>query len=82
MALAPGEMSAAPVETRYGLHIIHLARRVDGRELPFEAVAERIADYLRDSVTRRASAQFIARLVSRAEITGITLEGAEAHRVN
>jgi peptidyl-prolyl cis-trans isomerase C len=75
-------MSTTPVETRYGLHIIRLDRKIDGRELPFEAVADRIADYLRDSVTRRASAQYIARLVSRAEITGITLEGAEAHRVN
>lgn len=82
IALAPGEISQAPVETRYGLHIIHLARKVDGRELPFDVVAERIADYLRDSVMRRASAQYIARLVARADITGIALEGAEAHRVN
>jgi len=81
-ALTRGTMSTTPVETRYGLHIIRLDRKIDGRELPFEAVADHIADYLRDSVTRRASAQYIARLVSRAEITGITLEGAEAHRVN
>jgi len=30
---------------------------------------------------RRATAQYIARLVSNAQITGITLDGAEAHRV-
>jgi peptidyl-prolyl cis-trans isomerase C len=81
-SLAPGKMSTAPVETRYGFHVTRLDRKIEGRELPFEAVSDRIADYLRDSVTRRASAQYIARLVSRAEITGITLEGAEAHRVN
>jgi peptidyl-prolyl cis-trans isomerase C len=50
--------------------------------LPFERVSDRIADYLRDSVARRATAQYLARLVSRAEITGIALAGAEAHRVN
>jgi len=54
-ALAPGTISEAQGETRYGLHIIRLDRPVDGCELPFELVAERIADYLRDSVKRRAS---------------------------
>ena len=82
LALAPGELCAEPVETRYGFHIIRLARKHEGRELPFEAVAERIADYLRESVRRRADAQYVARLVSAAEITGLTLDGAEAHRVN
>jgi peptidyl-prolyl cis-trans isomerase C len=81
-ALAPGAISPEPVETRYGLHIIRLDRRIEGRELPFERVADRIADYLRESVARRATAQYLARLVSRAEITGIALAGAEAHRVN
>ena len=82
VTLAPGKMSSAPVETRYGFHIIRLDRKIDGRALPFEIVAERIAGYLRDSVMRRACAQYIARLVSRAEITGIALAGADAHRVN
>jgi len=80
-ALEPGEISA-PVATRYGLHIIRLERRIEGRELPFELVADRVRDYLRDAVTRRATAQYIARLVSRAEVTGIALDDAAAHRVN
>ena len=82
LALAPGELCPEPVETRYGVHIIQLGRKHEGRELPYEAVAERIADYLRESVRRRANAQYIARLVSAAQITGLALEGAEAHRVN
>lgn len=81
-ALAPGETTRQPVETRYGFHIIRLDRRIDGERLPFELVAGRIADYLRECVTRRATAQFIARLVSRAEIAGIELAGAQAHGVN
>ena len=82
VALAPGELCAAPVATRYGLHIIRLDRRHDGRTLPYEAVAGRIADYLRESVRRRADAQYIARLVSAARIEGIALASAEAHRVH
>jgi len=80
--LAPGELSAEPVETRYGFHIVRLDRKHEGRALPYEVVAGRIADYLRESVCRRASAQYVARLISAAQITGLELEGAEAHRVN
>jgi hypothetical protein len=53
-----------------------------GSDLPFEQVAGRIAGYLRESVRRRALAQYIARLVSAAKITGIDLADAGAHRVH
>jgi peptidyl-prolyl cis-trans isomerase C len=82
MAMAPGELSAAPVASRYGFHIIRLDRRIDGRELEFAAVAGQIAAYLADRSRRTATAQYVARLVSRAAIAGIEIAGAEAHRVN
>lgn len=81
-ALAPGALSDPPVATRYGFHIIRLDRKHEGRILPYEAVAERIAAYLAESVERRAAAQYIARLAARATITGITLASPEAHRVS
>jgi len=81
-ALEPGELCAEPVATRYGFHIVRLERRHAGRVLPYEAVAERIADYLRESVRRRADAQYIARLVSAADIAGVDLAGAETLRVH
>ncbi|MFS8115132.1 peptidylprolyl isomerase [Rhizobium jaguaris] len=74
-ALVPGEISA-PVETRYGVHLIRLVRKIEGALLPFEAVKNRIADYLEDHVRRQATAQYIALLIGRAEIRGIALEGA------
>ena len=82
IALEPGQLCDAPVETRYGFHIIRLDRKHDGRALPYEVVADRIADYLRDSVRRRADAQYIARLVSAAKIEGVDLAGADALRVH
>jgi peptidyl-prolyl cis-trans isomerase C len=82
-ALSPGAITEQPVTTRYGLHIIRLDRKIEERDLPFEIVASRVADYLRESVQRRATAQYIARLVSSASITGVGLDGAaEQHRVN
>lgn len=73
--LAPGEISG-PVETRYGVHLIRLVRRIDGARLPFEAVRERIRAYLEEHVRRRAAAQYIALLIGRAEIAGVALDGA------
>jgi len=80
--LAPGAVSQAPVRTRYGLHIIRLDRKSEGAELPFEAVVDSIAAYLRENVMHRVTAQYIARLVSKAQIGGIDLAGSEAHRVS
>ena len=80
--LAPGTICEAPVETRYGIHVIRLGRKHDGRTLPYDAVAGRIAGYLSESVRQRASAQYVARLVSAARIEGIDLAGADALRVH
>jgi peptidyl-prolyl cis-trans isomerase C len=80
--MAPGTITAEPVATRYGFHVVRLDRRIEGRQVPFEVVAERIADYLKESVERRALAQYIARLASGAAIDGVTLADAEALRVH
>jgi peptidyl-prolyl cis-trans isomerase C len=82
MALTSGELCAVPVATRYGFHVIRLDRKHEGQTLPYEAVAGRIANYLRESVRRRADAQYIARLVTAARIEGIEIAGADALRVH
>jgi peptidyl-prolyl cis-trans isomerase C len=82
VALEPGEIGAEPVATRYGFHIIRLERRHDGRTLPYELVADRIAEYLSENVRRRAYAQYVARLASAADIAGVTLKSPDAYRVN
>jgi peptidyl-prolyl cis-trans isomerase C len=82
MRLSPSELCAEPVATCYGFHIIRLDRKHLGRTLPYAAVAERIAHYLRENVRRRAEAQYIARLVSAATIEGVDMPGADAHRVH
>lgn len=74
-ALTPGEISA-PVETRYGVHLIRLVRRIDSRPLPFEAVRGRIAAYLDEHVRRKSTAQYIGMLIGGADIQGIVLDGA------
>ena len=82
VVLAPGELCAEPVATRYGFHIIRLERKHQGRTLPYEMVADRIAAYLREAVRRRADAQYVARLASAAQIEGIDIASANALRVH
>jgi peptidyl-prolyl cis-trans isomerase C len=76
-ALEPGAITTEPVETRYGVHVIRLDRKIEGEILPFEAVSERIAHYLREAVQRRAQAQYVARLLARSKVEGIEIPGPE-----
>lgn len=75
--LEPGQLCPVPVRTRYGVHVLRLDRRIEGRPLPFELVRDRIAEYLEQSVWQRAVSQYIRILVGRSEITGIELAGSD-----
>jgi peptidyl-prolyl cis-trans isomerase C len=72
-AMTPGETSAEPVASRFGHHIIRLDRKIEGRQIPFELVRDRIADYLIDRTRRTAIAQFVARLAAHADVRGADL---------
>ena len=76
-ALGPGEMSQAPVETRYGFHVVRLQRRVEGADLPYEAVRDKISAYLDAAIERRALAQYVAILAGRADISGVDFGDAK-----
>jgi peptidyl-prolyl cis-trans isomerase C len=69
--LGVGEVADAPVETRYGFHVVCVDRRVEGRELPFEFVAGRIAVRLREISGILAERQYVRELAARAAVTGV-----------
>ena len=75
--LKPGDMTAEPIETPYGFHVIALDRRIEGQQLPFEAVETRIATWLEAASWNRAVAQYIGILAGQAEIVGIDIDAAE-----
>jgi peptidyl-prolyl cis-trans isomerase C len=72
-----GEVSAKPVETKVGYHIVKVHKRIDGRQLPFEAVSDRIAQMLSGKSWDRAFNQYIQLLIGRSRIDGFRLEGAQ-----
>lgn len=62
-----------PVETRYGFHVVYVDRKIDGQQLPYDAVKNKIAAYLNEKVERKAIAQYIHTLIQNAEIKGFDL---------
>ena len=76
--LEEGQICPVPVKTRFGYHVLRLDRRIEGRQLPFEAVRDKIADYLHQRVWRQAVSQYLQLLVGQAEIRGIELKGASS----
>lgn len=73
VAAPEGEVSPQPVETRYGVHVLMVERRIAGRDLPFELVRSRIAEWLEEKVRRTAIRQYIELLAGRAEIVGVEM---------
>ena len=69
-----GTISTAPVETRYGFHVIRLDRRIAGRALAIEMVKGRIQAYLADRAHHDALYSYVRWLAVHARITGIELE--------
>ena len=74
--LGENELAGRPVETRFGLHIVQVLRRIDGSLLPFETVKSQIAAWLATAALQRGIHQYLQILVGRARIEGIRLEGS------
>lgn len=68
-----GAISEAPVETRYGLHLIRLDARARGEVLPFASVLPHLREAQEKADWVRASRAYVEELTARAEVTGIDL---------
>ena len=78
MAMQEGKISPQPVESRFGFHVIHLHKKVEGLPLEYEQVRDQIASYLRDSAQHKAMSQYLSLLIGRADIQGIDLLGVNS----
>lgn len=75
--MEPDSIFPEPVDTRYGVHVVRMGRRVPSEVLPFDLVKERIAEHLGERVFRRAVRQYIAILAGRVPTEGVDLDGAD-----
>ncbi|MBV2162393.1 peptidylprolyl isomerase [Achromobacter denitrificans] len=80
-ALPAGGILPQLLQTRHGLHILRVTRRIEGRLLPYEHVAGQIATALSAMSRDIAWRQYVKLLVGRARIEGIDLEEGEPERV-
>lgn len=64
----------APLESRYGIHVVQIDHREEGRQLPFEKVKDNIRDYLNERVRHKAISQYISTLIDSAEIEGFAFD--------
>jgi len=76
--LEAGQLCPLPVESRYGVHVVLVDQRERGRELPFEAVRERVASLLQQTAWRNGVRQYLQVLVGQADIRGLDLAGARS----
>lgn len=76
--LGEGELHGEPVKSRFGVHVIRAGRRVEGQQLPFELVADKIAQYLEEASFRRAVSQYLTILASRTTIEGVDIATSDS----
>lgn len=77
-AMEPGRVHPSAVESRYGFHIVRLDQRIEGRNLPYESVAARIAEYLSLRVNRTAQRQYVGMLAGRATLEGVAFDATSS----
>lgn len=71
--LAEGEITAEPVLTRHGWHIIRMDAVAEGAVLPFGAACGKISDAMEKASWAREARAFVKQLVASAEISGADL---------
>ncbi len=72
-----GDISKEPLASEFGYHLIKVHKRLEGKQLPFEAVHNWIEDHLQRQSWQRAFSQYIQLLAGQAEISGFKLKTAE-----
>ncbi|MDR9438172.1 MAG: peptidylprolyl isomerase, partial [Halomonas sp.] len=74
----PEGLHDRPLASRYGWHVVTIDRRVEGRELPYEQVAEHVRHSLREQATRRALRHYLLALEAEIGVEGIALDDDSA----
>ena len=69
----PVGLAARPIESRYGVHVVRLNKRIDGRPLEYEMIANKIKSYLTQKASQLSIQAYIHSLVEKASIDGIEI---------
>lgn len=73
--LADGEITADPVRTQFGWHVIRMDACTYGEVLPYDVVKPRLQEAAEKAAWAQAAQDFAKQLFSGANISGLTLQG-------
>ena len=66
-----------PIESRYGFHVVNVARKIEGKPLEYSMVEDKVRNYLSHRASHLGIQAFIQGLVEKADIKGVELRFAE-----
>ena len=62
------------IETRYGFHVVNINRKIEGKQLDYDMVSEKVRGYLINSASHLAIQAFIQSVVEQASIEGVEIK--------
>lgn len=74
--LHEGEMTSAPVQSRFGWHIIRMDAVAEGSTLPYETVRQKIADAIEKATWAKNARAFVRTLTATADVSGVDLSAS------
>lgn len=62
------------IESRYGFHVVNINRKIDGKQLDYDMVSDKVRGYLINSASHLAIQAYIQSLVELADIDGVEIK--------
>lgn len=73
MPLSEG-LSDKAIESRYGFHVVNINRKIEGKQLEYSMVSDKVRGYLVNSASHLAIQAYIQGLVEQADIEGVEIK--------
>ncbi|ACA86907.1 peptidylprolyl isomerase [Shewanella woodyi] len=77
LMMLPEGLAEKPLESRYGLHVVNVARKVEGKALDYSLVQDKVRGYLVHRASHLAIQAYIHGLVQKADIQGVEVKFSE-----
>lgn len=74
LMLLPEGLSDKAIESRYGFHVVNINRKIEGKQLDYDMVSDKVRGYLINSASHLAIQAYIQSLVEQADIKGVEIK--------
>ncbi len=70
----PTGLSDKAIESRYGFHVVNINRKIEGKQLDYDMVSDKVRGYLINSASHLAIQAYIQSLVEQATVEGVEIK--------